>query len=98
MQRPDNSPPIMETAMRALILMTALGVMSLADIGAARATEGPWCLRTREYQSGECSIPTLAMCNFQALPENGSCYPNPNYRGNVQPARPDFAHRRRARG
>lgn len=56
------------------------------------ATEGPWCLKTAK--SGlNCSIPTEAMCNFVALPENGACWPNPNYRGAAEVA-PRKAERR----
>jgi hypothetical protein len=69
--------------MRSLVLFAALAVTSLANVSPSQATEGPWCLHTRD-QDMNCSIPSHQQCVFVALPVNGQCYPNPNYRGNVR--------------
>jgi Protein of unknown function (DUF3551) len=73
----------MEPAMRSLILITALATLSIVDVRPGQATEGPWCLHSRD-QDMNCSIPSQQQCIFVALPVNGQCWPNPNYRGNVR--------------
>jgi len=72
--------------MRILILLGILLAAALTDITASQATEGPWCLRTRFTIMADCSIPSQQQCIFAALPENGACWPNPNYRAPVQPS------------
>ena len=73
--------------MRLLVLCGILLASTLADVSASFATEGPWCIRAEKY-SGNCSMPSFEMCRITALPLNGSCSPNPNYRGGVQISRP----------
>ena len=78
--------------MRLLILSGIVLASTLADVSASFATEGPWCIRA-EYYSSTCSMPSFEMCRITALPLNGSCTPNPNYRGPVQTVRPKRARR-----
>jgi hypothetical protein len=66
--------------MRYLAFFGVLGVTALAGVGSSQATEGPWCISTKS-QMMNCSIPSFRMCQLQALPENGNCWPNPNYHG-----------------
>lgn len=73
--------------MRLLIVSGILLASTLTNISASVATEGPWCIRADKY-SDNCSMPSFEMCRITALPLNGSCSPNPNYRGPVQTSRP----------
>jgi hypothetical protein len=77
-----------EFFMRLLALSGILLASTLTDVSASLATEGPWCLRSDSRKNGDCSIPSFEMCRITALPENGSCSPNPNYRGGVQTIHP----------
>jgi hypothetical protein len=81
-------------AMRFLIVCGILGLSTLVDVSASFASEGPWCLRTRSRVTDDCSIPSQQMCNFVALPENGSCWPNPRFRAVVAPNAPRRSARR----
>lgn len=72
--------------MRVLVSFGILLAATLADTTVSQATEGPWCLRTRFTSMADCSIPSHRQCVFAALPENGACWPNPNYRAPVQPS------------
>lgn len=67
--------------MRILGCLTVLLAFALADGHSVQATEGPWCLHTRD-QDMNCSIPTFKQCVSDILPFNGYCWRNPNYRGN----------------
>jgi hypothetical protein len=72
--------------MRILTSLSMVMAAALSDITAGQATEGPWCLKTRFTVMADCSIPSQQQCIFAALPENGACWPNPNYRGPIQPS------------
>jgi hypothetical protein len=78
--------------MRVLFLAGILLASTLADVSASFATEGPWCLRG-DKRNGDCSMRDFEMCRVVALAENGSCSPNPNYRGGMQTLRPKRARR-----
>ena len=82
--------------MRLLILSSVLLASTLADVSPSFATEGPWCIRAK-YLTSTCSIPSFEQCRIAALPLNGSCTPNPNYRGPVQTSRPQPSHAKRTR-
>lgn len=77
-------PRTTEPGVRSLILLTTLTMLSFAGARPGQATEGPWCLHTKHIN---CSIPTFEMCRVVALPENGSCSPNPRFRA-AGPAAP----------
>jgi hypothetical protein len=78
--------------MRFLMFFSVLIASAVTNVGVSQASEGPWCLRTHKNMDN-CSLPSLEMCRFQALPENGSCWANPNYRG-VTPSDPRRSTRR----
>jgi hypothetical protein len=66
--------------MRIFVCLSALLALALTDNGSAHATEGPWCLHTRD-QDMNCSIPNFKQCVSDILPFNGYCWRNPNYHG-----------------
>jgi hypothetical protein len=43
----------------------------------ASAAEGPWCHGGQELD--DCTVPTLKQCAWQARPEGGYCFANPNF-------------------
>jgi hypothetical protein len=72
--------------MRILVCLTVVLAFALADSRSAQATEGPWCLHTRD-QDQNCSIPTFDQCVADILPFNGYCWRNPNYHGSERAPR-----------
>jgi hypothetical protein len=80
--------------MRLLALSATVAVLSFTGVSSSHASQGAWCLRTKYTNPANCSIPTHEMCIFAALPENGSCWPNPNYRGPVEYRQPGPVRKR----
>ena len=59
--------------MRHLILLGALAGAAVFTSSPGAATDGPWCLMTRDI---DCSQPSYEMCHFAGSPFGGYCYRN----------------------
>ena len=68
---------------RIVLLIGVFAVIQLANSGAARANEGPWCaLRNFSDLSEDCQFRTLEECRVTIVAGNrGFCNPNPRWQG-----------------
>ena len=76
---------------RIVLLVGVFAVIQLANSGAARANEGPWCA-LRNFGSDlseDCQFRTLEECRVTIVAGNrGFCNPNPRWQGEVVTRRP----------
>jgi hypothetical protein len=73
--------------MRAVLagIAAAIALLAAANVqpAAAQNTTRPYCMRGGTYGAGswDCSYYTMEQCLETASGLNGTCMPNPNYRG-----------------
>jgi hypothetical protein len=86
--------------MRIALMVIAIAAVSLFDLRASRAYDGPWCA---QYSIGtgssviNCSMQSFAMCHQEIIGGNrGFCFANPRWRGNSGDGVRPRAHRKRS--